>query len=113
MANLITIAEPQSKAAEAYQSLRTSLEFSSLERPVRTILLAAVDDSVDKSAPIANLAIVMAQAGERILLIDGNLRQPRQHRASLGWPTQRASLSGSKVAASRLCRRPASMGCTY
>lgn len=77
--SLITLTEPQSTIAEAYQSLRTSLEFSSLEQPVRTILVAAVDDSADKAAAVANLAVVMAQAGDRVILVDGDLRQPRQH----------------------------------
>lgn len=77
--NLITLNEPRSAVAEAYQSLRTSLEFSSLEKPVRSILVAAVDSSADKSTAVANLAVVMAQAGDRVILVDGDLRQPRQH----------------------------------
>ncbi len=77
--NLITLSEPRSAVAEAYQSLRTSLEFSSLEKPVRSILLAAVDGATDKATAAANLAVVMAQAGDRVILVDGDLRQPRQH----------------------------------
>ncbi|HHY57392.1 MAG TPA: CpsD/CapB family tyrosine-protein kinase [Chloroflexi bacterium] len=77
--NLITLTEPQSAIAEAYQSLRTSLEFSSLEKPVRSILLAAVDGSVDKTTTVANLAVVMAQSGDRVILVDGDLRHPHQH----------------------------------
>ena len=77
--SLITLSEPHSRVAEAYQSLRTSLEFSSLEKPVHSILVAAVDNSTDKSTSAANLAVVMAQAGGRVILVDGDLRQPRQH----------------------------------
>ena len=77
--NLITLNEPRSAVAEAYQSLRTSLEFSSLEKPVHSILLAAVDGTADKATAAANLAVVMAQAGDRVILVDGDLRQPRQH----------------------------------
>jgi len=77
--SLITLSEPHSRVAEAYQSLRTSLEFSSLEKPVHSILVAAVDNSTDKSTSAANLAVVMAQAGDRVILVDGDLRQPRQH----------------------------------
>ena len=79
MNNLITTTDPQSAAAEAYQSLRTSLEFSSLGRTVTAILLAAADTSADKSVAIANLAVVMAQAGDRVILVDGDLRRPQQH----------------------------------
>ena len=77
--NLITLNEPRSAVAEAYQSLRTSLEFSSLEKLVRSILVASVDGSTDKATASANLAVVMAQAGDRVILVDGDLRQPRQH----------------------------------
>ena len=71
--SLITLTEPQSAVAEAYQSLRTSLEFSSLEKPVRSILVAAVDGSANNATAVANLAVVMAQAGDRVILVDGDL----------------------------------------
>lgn len=77
--NLITLSEPHSAVAEAYQSLRTSLEFSSLEKPVRSILVAAVDANIDKATAVANLAVVLAQAGDRVILVDGDLRKPRHH----------------------------------
>lgn len=77
--SLITLSEPQSAVAEAYQSLRTSLEFSGLEKRVRSILVAAVDGNIDKATAVANLAVVMAQAGDRIILVDGDLRKPRHH----------------------------------
>lgn len=77
--NLVTLADPQGSAAEAYQSLRTSLEFSKLGHEVTTLLLAAVDSTVDKSIAVSNLAVVMAQAGDRVILIDGDLRRPQQH----------------------------------
>jgi non-specific protein-tyrosine kinase len=76
---LITLTDPRSAAAEAYQSLRTNLEFSSLEQPLHTLLIAGVDETIDKSAAVANLAVVMAQAGDRVTLVDGDLRRPRQH----------------------------------
>ncbi len=79
MANLITITDPRSPAAEAYQSLRTNLEFSSLEKPLHSILLTSADDSTDKSITLANLAVVIAQAGDRVTIIDGDLRMPQQH----------------------------------
>lgn len=79
MVNLTTIVDPHGAVAEAYQSLRTSLEFSSLEKPVKVILLAAVDANTEKSTAAANLAVVMAQAGDRVILVDGDLRRPRQH----------------------------------
>jgi non-specific protein-tyrosine kinase len=79
MINLITLTDPRSPAAEAYQSLRTNLEFSSLEQPLHSILVTSADNMVEKSSAVANLAVAMAQAGDRITLVDGDLRRPQQH----------------------------------
>lgn len=79
MTNLITLTAPQSPAAEAYQSLRTNIEFAALENPLQSILVTGVDQHIDKSIALANLAVVMAQAGDRVLLLDGDLRRPSQH----------------------------------
>lgn len=76
---LTTLSDPHGAAAEAYQSLRTSLEFSRLGQEVATLLLAAVDSSADKGSAAANLAVIMAQAGDRVILVDGDLRRPQQH----------------------------------
>jgi capsular exopolysaccharide synthesis family protein len=84
---LTTLSDPHSAAAEAYQSLRTSLEFSRLGHDVVTLLLAAVDNTPDKSSAAANLAVVMAQAGDRVILVDGDLRRPQQHEI-FGLPNQ-------------------------
>ncbi len=79
MSTLITLTDPRSPAAEAYQSLRTSLEFSGLEQPLHTILVASADGMTDKSIAVANLAVALAQAGDRVTLVDGDLRRPQQH----------------------------------
>jgi capsular exopolysaccharide synthesis family protein len=79
MQNLITLTDPRSPAAEAYQSLRTNLEFSSLEQPLHSILVTGADDTTNKSIALANLAVVIAQAGDRVTIIDGDLRRPQQH----------------------------------
>jgi len=77
--NLITITEPQGPAAEAYQSLRTNIQFSSLDQTLHTLLITAADSDADKSAALANLAVVMARTGDRVIVVDGDLRRPRQH----------------------------------
>jgi non-specific protein-tyrosine kinase len=79
MTNLITLSDPRSAAAEAYQSLRTNIEFARLEQPLHTLLVTSVDQSTDKSVALANLAVVMAQAGDQVLVVDGDLRRPQQH----------------------------------
>ncbi len=79
MINLITLTDPRSPAAEAYQSLRTNLEFSSLEQPLHSLLVTGADNTTDKSIAVANLAVVFAQAGDRVTIVDGDLRRPQQH----------------------------------
>ena len=79
MSSLITLTDPRSPAAEAYQGLRTSLEFSGLEQPLHTILVASADDQAGKSVAVANLAVALGQAGDRVTLVDGDLRRPQQH----------------------------------
>lgn len=79
MANLIALTDPRSPAAEAYQSLRTNIEFSGLEQTLHTLLVTSADAETDKSSVLANLAVVMAQAGDRVIVVDGDLRRPQQH----------------------------------
>jgi non-specific protein-tyrosine kinase len=77
--SLITLTDPRSAAAEAYQSLRTNIEFSGLERSLHSLLITCADAETDKSQALANLAVVMAQAGDRVIVVDGDLRRPQQH----------------------------------
>jgi len=76
---LITLVDPRSSQAEAYRSLRTNLEFSSLDHPLRTLLVTSPAPDEGKSTTLANLGIIQAQAGKRVVLLDGDLRRPRLH----------------------------------
>ena len=76
---LVTLTAPRSPAAEAYQSLRTNIEFSGLDRSLRSLLVTCPDAETNKSDTLANLAVVMAEAGDRVTVVDGDLRRPRQH----------------------------------
>lgn len=77
--NLITLTQPTSAAAEAYRSLRTNLMFSSLDQPIRTLLVTSAAASDDKAEAVANLAVILAQGGNKTILVDSDLRQPHQH----------------------------------
>jgi capsular exopolysaccharide synthesis family protein len=66
-------------AAEAYRLLRANLQFAALERPLRTLLVTSAAAGDGKSTTAANLAVVLAQAGQRVLLVDADLRRPTQH----------------------------------
>ena len=78
-ANLITLSQPRSAASEAYRSLRTNLMFSSVENPIQTLLVTSAARDDQKSVTLANLAVTFAQGGNRTILVDADLRQPKQH----------------------------------
>jgi receptor protein-tyrosine kinase len=69
-----------SPVVEAYKALRTNLLFSSVDREVKTIVITSAVANEGKSRTAANLAIVLAQAGHRTLLVDADFRRPSQHR---------------------------------
>lgn len=77
--NLITLSEPRSAAAEAYRSLRTNLMFSSVDKPIQTLLVTSAARDDQKSVTLANLAVTFAQGGNKTILVDADLRQPSQH----------------------------------
>ena len=77
--DLVTLQDPRSPIAEAYRGLRTNLTFSSLDRPLRTMLITSAGPEEGKSTVLANLAVTEAQAGRRVIIVDADLRRPRQH----------------------------------
>jgi len=76
---LVTLADPLSPAAEAFRLLRTNLWFSSVDQPVRKVLITSPGPLEGKSVVAANLGVVIAQAGLRVAVVDADLRRPRQH----------------------------------
>ena len=74
---VIALAKPTAPAAEAYRSLRTSLQFAQLEHELRTILVTSPAASEGKTSTLANLGAVFAQTGQPVLLVSGDLRRPR------------------------------------
>ena len=76
---LVSNAEPTSPAAEAYRSLRTSVQFLGLDQHFRTLLLTSPRSSEGKTTTLANLAITIAESGKRVVVVDCDLRRPRLH----------------------------------
>ncbi|NNF58931.1 MAG: polysaccharide biosynthesis tyrosine autokinase, partial [Rhodothermaceae bacterium] len=85
--HLVALLNPMAVASESYRALRTSIQFSRPDVMVETILVTSGSPSEGKSVTSANLAIVMAQAGRRVLLIDADLRRPTVHK-KLGVPRE-------------------------
>ena len=76
---VVTLDEPTSPAAEAYRTLRTSVQFLSLDRPVRTLMVSSPGAGEGKTTIIANLGVVLARAGVPVVLVGCDLRRPRIH----------------------------------
>jgi capsular exopolysaccharide synthesis family protein len=77
---LIVHALSRSRIAEAARAVRTNLMFMSPDRPYKTILITSAGPAEGKTTVACCVAIAMAQAGQRVLLIDCDLRRPRIHR---------------------------------
>lgn len=75
-AGLVTIMRPTSADAEAYRTLRTSIQLSSLENHIRSIMITSSAPGEGKSTTMANLAVTLAQAGNKTLVVDCDMRRP-------------------------------------
>jgi capsular exopolysaccharide synthesis family protein len=77
--SLVTLTNPRSPVSEAYRTLRTNLEFSSLDKPIKTMVVTSPGLGEGKSTTLANLAVTLAQAEKEVILVDCDLRRPSQH----------------------------------
>lgn len=75
---LIAAREPQSIQAESYRSVRTTLLVSSPPGKIKTILFTSPLAKEGKSATVSNLGITFAEAGKQVIIVDADLRKPRQ-----------------------------------
>jgi len=85
-AGLVSVIDrPHSAIADAFRSLRTNLEFASVDKQIQTIQVTSAAQGDGKSSIALNLALIIAQRGKRVVLVDGDLRRPTVHRL-LGMP---------------------------
>lgn len=73
-------ASPKSLSAEVYRTLRTNLKFSFVDKPLRSMVVTSGGAGEGKSTTSANLGIIMAQGGQKVIIVDTDLRRPVIHR---------------------------------
>ncbi|SEM93624.1 CpsD/CapB family tyrosine-protein kinase [Lihuaxuella thermophila] len=76
---LICLYNPKSPIAEAFRTLRTNIQFTAMNRGIKTIMITSALPGEGKSTIISNLAVAMAQSGKQVLLIDADFRRPDLH----------------------------------
>ena len=79
--DLFVFREPKSAVAESCRAIRTNLLFMTPDKPFKTLLITSSGPREGKSTTAINLAIAMAQSGNRVLLVDTDMRRPRLHKA--------------------------------
>lgn len=90
------IANPRSASTEAYRGLRTNLQFASIGQSVKSLVITSSGPGEGKSTTAMNLGVVLAQSGQRVILIDADLRRPTLHK--LGELNNRAGLTNMLIA---------------
>ena len=76
----ITIHQPRSPVSEAYRSLRTNIQYASVDKPLKSLLVSSPSPGDGKSTIAINLAVVLAQSDQRVILVDADLRRPVIHK---------------------------------
>jgi len=76
---LITSANPKSVISEQFRTLRTNINFSMPDKELKTLIFTSASPSEGKSTIAANIAVVFAQEGKRVLLVDADMRKPTVH----------------------------------
>ncbi|WP_134685852.1 CpsD/CapB family tyrosine-protein kinase [Brevibacillus migulae] len=80
ISKLVCFTDPKTPAAEAFRTLRTNIQFASYGQFQKSLMITSAEPGEGKTTTITNLAIVLAQSGLNLLLLDGDMRKPALHR---------------------------------
>lgn len=80
MLDLIMDMEPKSTISEAYRTIRTNIDFSSIDKEIKTILITSSEPQEGKTITACNIALAYTQAGKKTLILDCDLRKPKVHK---------------------------------
>ena len=90
------IVNPRSPSTEAYRGLRTNLQFASMGQSIKSLVITSSGPGEGKSTTVMNLGVVLAQSGQRVILVDADLRRPTLHK--IGELNNRAGLTNMLIA---------------
>lgn len=85
---LVALRAANSPMAEAYRMLRVNLDFTAIDSPLRALTISSASPGEGKSTTIANLAVALAEAGRRVIVVDTDMRRPTLHKV-FGLPNDR------------------------
>ncbi len=77
---LIVKTKPKSHISEAYRTLRTNIKFSSLDKPLKTIMITSSVPHEGKTTNAVNLALTISESGKKVIIVDADLRRPVVHK---------------------------------
>ena len=77
---LVCLHDVRSPVAEAYRTMRTNIQFAGICNELRALMVTSAGPGEGKTTTIANLAVAFAEAGKKVVLLDGDLRKPALHR---------------------------------